>query len=32
VSEVTTGPVAGSEDDVVSLMNSRMQAMSMRLS
>jgi hypothetical protein len=27
---VTTGPVAGSDDDGVSLMSSRMQAMSMR--
>ena len=29
---VATGPVAGSEDDVGSLMNPSMQAMSMRLS
>jgi hypothetical protein len=27
---VATGPVAGSEDDVVSLMNPSMQAVSMR--
>ena len=29
---VATGPVAGSEDDVVSLMNPSMQAVPMRLS